>query len=237
MAKGFKILKILTVTLLILWPSLIGQNQKPPNLVLYDLQPFHLGYAFAFNFSGYRVISNPGYPIKSIFQLEVCINAVTNFRLNSIMNMVVMPGIRLGQGHLQIEDRIFHTLTSWTIESFCFELPVDVKWNFRRTRNFRGFLTTGINAEYENSGGISGPANWRMGNNRIIKPFDFCIQIGAGSDFFRPKNKLTAELKFSIGLLNKFSTSFEPYFNESLTLKSGLNQLFSRKVILQFQID
>jgi len=223
---------ILLLSFLISWTTVAGQNQNPPNLVLYDLQPFHMSFSLGANYNGFFAYAISGYSIKSISQPELNLNAILDFRLSRNVNLRVMPGFRLGQSKLTMSGAIPASESTLTIESNALELPVDFKFKFRRAGNHRGYLVAGVNPQIDLSGyyslGIWGRPV------RIIQPLDFCIESGAGLDFFRANNKLAIELKFSIGILDVYSLSTkDPHFQLPDLV---IDRLLSRKVTMRFQI-
>jgi hypothetical protein len=111
-------------------------------------------------------------------------------------------------------------------------MPFLLKYRAERVNNYAPFLLVGAAPKFDLTGGEI--ENWKP-VKRLVRAFDIFPELGVGVDFYTQKVKVTAELKFSVGVLNVFK---EPGGDQEYDLfGSGVQRMMSKMVVLSVQVQ
>jgi hypothetical protein len=209
----------------------LSQKSKPKNMVLADFQKFHFGYSVGFGTSAFVVTPKDGYHIDLRKNPLININLITDYRLNKYMDIRFVPGIQFTQRDLSVTNKITHDSLGWPIESVFVDLPILFKYRAERVNNYAPYLIAGVNPRFDLIGAkLEG---WKPAT-RMVKSFDFNVELGVGVDFYLSMVKVAMELKFSVGTRDIYMEIFDPKFE---LYTSGINNLYSRMIVLAFHVE
>ncbi|PKP08722.1 MAG: hypothetical protein CVU09_14280 [Bacteroidetes bacterium HGW-Bacteroidetes-4] len=210
-------LKKLIFILFIIPIGLYAQKPKAWNKPLYDVYPYHFGFAFSFGVldfsvkhSDYFLNQNPDsiFSVEGIAKPLFGASMVTNLRLTENLDLRFIPGLYFGQRDLNYlhipetgtTDTSMHTMK---IESTFLQFPLLFKYRSTRENNYRPYLVFG--ASY----GIDLAARKKIKQEEMpkirLQRHDIFLEMGAGIDYYLPFFKFSTELRFSYGLMNVVS--------------------------------
>jgi hypothetical protein len=223
--------------LLILSLQVLPQSAKPKNLVMADFKRFHFGYSVGLNTAGFTIVPNKDYRMDLVRNPGININLITDYRLGKYLNVRLLPGIQFAERDLSVTNIITgETKTpSWKIESIFMDMPILLKYRSSRVNNYAPYLIAGINPRIDLLGADIPPETVKKKlATRILNPFDIYAEVGVGVDFYLSMVKVAAELKFSVGMLDIFHNPGDSRFDLYV---AGVNQVYSRMVILAFHVE
>jgi hypothetical protein len=228
-------LKKLLFILLFIPVTLFAQKSKPWNKPLYDVLPYHYGFAFSggvldFSVSNAAIFNQ----LDSVYSVEgqakplFGASMVGNLRLNENWDLRFIPGLYFGQRNLNylVLDNTTLTDTSFIsqtmkIESTLLQFPILLKYRSVRENNYRPYVVFGANYA------IDLAARKKIKEEELPKirlnRHDIYLEMGFGIDYYLPYFKLSTEIRFSYGLLNIVN-----YDNSQYT--SALDRLGSKMV-------
>ena len=238
--------KILLVIVLSCPLLVFAQQETVRHYQKVDHKPFHFGYTLGVNTmdfsiypSKYAIESSPLDTFPELNRLfpGVDIGIVTNFRLGEYFDLRLLPGISLGQRNLlfyeQARTDSAKPFTEMRLGSTFINLPVILRYEAQREKNYRPYLILGTNFR------------WDMARNKDfnddegiyvkLKPFDIYLEGGIGIDFYLPYFKLSTELKLSVGMLNVLSPDKPEGVNAGFV--RSIDKLNSRVVSLSFHFE
>ena len=240
---------IILVVLLILCLPVMSQKPKPKKFGLADYKKFHVGYSFGLGIAGFAINPKDTYVASLTQDPLIDINLIADFRIGKFLNIRFLPGYRAASRTVGVTgpapQNSSGLSTSWSIESTYLELPILLKYSSSRVNNIAPYLIAGFSPHFDFTGKSSfvDPNSTIPGERvatRVLKPFDFLIELGTGVDFYLATTKVAAELKFSVGMLDIFyaPTNIRPADMGKFSLYSnGIDQIFSRMVILSFHVE
>jgi hypothetical protein len=195
--------------------SLFAQKAKVWNKPLYDVYPYHFGFAFTFGILDFSVAHSNYFlhqpDTSTIFSIEgqaqpfFGASMVSNLRLNDNLDLRFIPGLHFGQRKLTyiMLDEADHSKTvshTMKIESTFLQFPLLLKYRAVRQNNYRPYLIGGVNYALD------------LATRKKIKDEeqpkirlnsqDVYLEVGFGVDSYLPFFKFSTELRFSYGLMN-----------------------------------
>ncbi len=218
----------------------LGQKQKPRNLVTFDFKPFHFGYSVGVSpINFYLKPQDNNSLLKVRSGMIINLNLITNLRIRNNLDLRFLPGIQFASRSIEIEDRPTKELKEFSIEGVFIDLPVLIKYRSDRVNNYAPYLIAGVNPRIDLLG--SHLATGFQKSARLSKAFDVYPELGFGIDFYLQKVKIATELKFSVGLLDVHlpteadidtATNIDyTYYNQRLS------SMFSRMVIFAIHVE
>lgn len=239
-AKNGTLLILLLIFSLPAWP----QASKPKNLTLADYKTIHFGYSVGLNTASMTVIQTNAqkkdYRPALMLNPGININLITDYRLSKNLNFRFLPGIQFASRILSISSLNGYIPSgtiipdsTWQIESVYVDLPILLKYRAVRVNNYAPYLIAGINPRFDLIGtkikvGATNPPL------RMLNFFDLYTELGVGVDFYLAQVKVATELKFSVGMFDIFHYQADHRYQ---LYTAGINQVFSRLVILAFHVE
>lgn len=220
---------ILLLIVLIFPLAIFAQKSEAWNKPLYDVYPYHYGFAFSAGIMDFSVsladsFLEEGSELDSIRSVEgksgpvFGASMVGNLRLSPNWDLRFLPGLYFGQRNLEYllvdvdengEDYVyFHTMK---IESTLLQFPLLLKYRAIRQNNYRPYVVFGTNYAIDFAA--------RKKIKEVEQPkirlnkHDVYIEVGAGIDYYLPYFKLSTEIRFSYGLLNMVNYDGTQYTN------------------------
>jgi len=183
----------------------ISRKRNVPNLPGFDARQLHFGFLLGLNTMDFQVFNNglatdlnkqtPLYADIVHLQPGINIGIVSDLRLHKYFNLRFLPGISFGQRDLYFiyEDgkRVENPIE---LKSTFLEFPLLLKYSAVRDQNFKPYFIGGVNTRVD----LARSKQEKM----VLKPFDVCLEVGAGIDFYLNYFRLSTELKASFGMLN-----------------------------------
>jgi hypothetical protein len=132
---------------------------------------------------------------------------MSNLRINDYFHLRLLVDLSFGQRDLKywmVKDTSAANPVITThvmkISSAYIEFPLLLKYKSMRLNNFSPYLIGGINPKID----LAAQKEIKEEEMPKIKlnRFDIAYELGSGIDFYLPYFRLSAELKYSIGLLN-----------------------------------
>ena len=209
-----KIKKILLLIVIIFPLFTFAQKSRAWNKPLYDVYPYHYGFAFSAGILDFSV-SHSDYFVNqdSVRSIEgkagpvFGASMVGNLRLSPHWDLRFLPGLYFGQRNLEylLVDDINVTDTSvythtMKIESTLLQFPLLFKYRAIRQNNYRPYIVFGTNyaIDFASRKKIREEEQPKIRLNK----HDVFLEVGAGVDYYLPYFKLSTEIRFSYGLLN-----------------------------------
>lgn len=241
------------ITLFIPIRSEAAPRDKLNNRPYADLKRLHLGFSVGMHVQDLSFTHN-GYvtPDGQKWVAEVpdispgfCVNVLGDLRLHKYFNLRFSPGIYFGAKSVKMidyntgsstpppsDDENFMPFSaSQDIKSAYVVLPVDLKFSGDRLRNTRPYITGGVMATFDISK--------RRSNYLMFNPFDFCLTVGLGCDFYLPFFKLIPEIKFCFGLTDilkhdRPDLDLDPH---TFKMTQSLSKVKSNMVVINFYFE
>lgn len=162
------------------------------------------------------------------------INAIMDYRISSVFNARILPGICFGSRDLQFydEEAVGNViLYKMPIQSNYIELPVQLKYSAKRHSNFRPYVIAGVNLRSNLTYG----EDENTGSYFELSRFEPFYEFGIGLDTYFYYFKLSVELKISKGFENvlaKRATTpgYEPYLDV-------IDKMNSQSIQLSFHFE
>ncbi len=182
-----------------------NNKRKVDNLRSFDERLIHFGFLIGFNNMDFRVYNNgqpnvynnqtPLYGEVVYYKPGLNIGMVTNYRINSALDLRFLPGISFGQRDLYyIDANGVQDKEPLSIKSTFIEFPLLLKYNALRMHNAKPYIVGGVNARYDLAKNVQ--------DRLVLNSFDTYLEAGAGFDFYLTYFRLSVELKASIGMLD-----------------------------------
>ena len=207
-------------------------------------QSIHFGFGIGLNMFDYAKIEHTGKTVYIRQQGNVIlyadlthikpgfsINAVTDYRLLTNLNVRFLPGIFFGQRRLDFYRKDTKSLIhSVSVSSNYFEFPLTLKYSAKRFTNFRPYLITGLNTRVNFSNKVS------LDGERFIgmKKWEPFAEAGFGFDFYFDYFRMSTELKLSKGLINCLSNEAAPDYEY---LRNSLKSMYSNMIALTVSFE
>lgn len=250
-----KMLFILGIMLILIPQSLMAQNEKPKNLLLYDQQPYHFGFIIALNQMAYSInyvdnyqsiehlssefisdgdftITGDKYNVTSMMPIPYygfTVGVVGNLRLGKYFDLRLIPslsfGTRMIEYHLYDIDNQKTISFTKSIYSTFMEFPLHVKYKSKRHNNFAAYMIAGGNFKIDLASQKKEKNDQGQVKNIRVKRVDIAAEIGAGVDFYTGYFKFGIEAKMSFGLLNIIDPQGLIYDTSISSLQNRMFQL------------
>lgn len=167
----------------------------------YDEKPLHFGFLFGFASSNFNLesdylISKPDSMLLSPRNFGFQIGGIVNYALNS--HWELKSGVNIALYDRKLTFTTQPQYTTLTRESTWLEIPALIKYRSTRRKNHRLYLVGGFKFGAE--------ANVKRKSSALTtNTTDFTIEYGFGLEQFFQFFKFTPEIRFSHGLINKYS--------------------------------
>ncbi len=189
-----------------------AQRNVVKNLPTYDKKKIHFGFTIGTNFLNFQTEhsgqvftdANTGEQYTLYTDLNNLspgfnVGLVSSLRLGEYFNLRAQPGISFGQRDMQFIRLNNNTNTSELemtipVKSTFIELPILFKYKAVRDGNARPYLLAGGTARYDLARSKR--------EDVVLKPMDFYLDLGVGSDFYFTYFRFGLEARISIGMMD-----------------------------------
>ena len=169
-------------------------------------------------------VTLPGEPTPRVVRADVVsvrpgfnINAIMDYRISSVFNARILPGICFGSRTLEFYDEEAPgsiVLYSMPIQSNYIEVPLQIKYSAKRHSNFRPYIIGGVNFRSN----LTYKEDEQKGSYFQFPRFEPFYEFGIGLDTYFYYFKLSVELKISQGVQNVMAKraatpGFEPFLD------------------------
>jgi len=203
-----------------------AQDPRWTNLPNYDDKILHYGFTLGINTSGFKQKMAADYfsdTLKSAtsnYTPGFSLGFIVNLRLHDHFDLRLLPTV--GFYSRSITYDFAHSSETQSIESTFVEFPLLLKYKSQRRKNSRMYALAGFKAGIE----AGAKKKQRQSSDLRTNGFDFCLDLGAGFDFYYPLFKFSPEIRFSHGLLNLLSHDPNIYSSSLSRLSSNTISLF-----------
>lgn len=223
-----KALLILGLMLCIIPQSVLAQNEKPKNLLMYDEKPYHFGFIVAINtmtfdmnyIDDYQFVEhdgseyphypeNPNTDMNSYFARSVeptlqggfSVGVVGNLRLAKYFDLRLIPTLSFNNRRINYQfysDEIQNDDKNFEHSRQIFSTIME----FPLLVKYRSKRLNNIAAYMIAGANPKIDLSKRRENSFHLTRFDLAAEVGAGFDFYTGYFKMGVEIKMGFGLLN-----------------------------------
>jgi hypothetical protein len=187
---------------LILFSQLLfSQKQKVKNQPYGDYKLYHFGITVGMNFQDI-VLTNSGiatggeiwYATIPNYSPGFSVGMIADLYLNPYMNLRFTPLLSFGDKVIEFVNPSSGESLKSIVRSNYLMMPIDLKFRSFRLNNYRPYVTAGAYSVIDLSLKKDDPV--------LLKPMDYGLTIGIGSDFYLPFVKIAPEIRFCFGIGN-----------------------------------
>lgn len=220
--------------------QLFAQKQQIKNLPNYDRKKLHFGFTVGINSMDFIIKKSADfindetiYAIENNPQVGFHIGPVSNLRLGEHFDLRLLINLSFGQRDLTywtVKDTTATTLTPHTmkIASTFIEFPLLLKYKAVRVNNFSPYIIGGLNPRLDMA------ARKKIKEEEMpkirLENKDIYYELGFGIDFYLTYFKLSAELKYSVGILDVLARDGTPY-------TSSIDKMNSRMMMFSLHFE
>ena len=179
------------------------------------------------NWKAEQVTFSPGFSV----------GIISDLKLHEDFSLRFQPGLEFGERTiLYSNDDDFETPPAeTTLESVVINLPLLLKYRAKRIDNYRPYLVGGLSYKMD----VQAPTKLDVEDGVMVslKPNYFCLEVGAGIDFYLPYFKFATELKFSLGLQDILNHKLDPENPEADYYTHSINRMSSKVITLSFHFE
>ncbi len=161
------------------------------------------------------------------------VGIVSDLRFGEYFNLRFIPTLNFGDRQIVFsgfQNGVKTREYSTNVLSTLVALPFYVKYRSERVQNYRPYLIAG--------GGIMVDLSRKKDLPILLKPMDYYIEFGVGSDIYMPYFKLSPEFKMCIGFANMIERNRPLIQNEAnLKYTDAIKRLGSRLFVLTFNFE
>ena len=232
--------------------SLHSQERRVQNRPYTDLRPFHFGVIVGthaqdidFRNVGPRLVETEegGMVEKTIvtdqdrWDMGFTVGVRGEFRLSEHFQCRIAPALYFGTRHITLRNLTDLTPQGTPIEQHQ-EMKIaymssafDLIFAAPRFNNHRPYIMAGINPLVTLSS--------KSDDYLRLKPFDVCLEVGVGCDFYMPFFKLRPELKFMYGLTNSLDTKHADQLKDKnmRMYTESVDKATTKMIVLSFYFE
>jgi hypothetical protein len=212
----------------------IQNNQKV------DQKRLHFGFTLGLNAMDYAIRNSSKDNVKAeqvTFSPGFSVGIVSDLKLHEDFSLRFQPGLEFGERTIfySSDDDLATLPAETTIESVVINLPLLLKYRAKRIDNYRPYLVGGFSYKMD----VQAPNKIDVEDNVMVrlKPNYFCLEIGAGIDFYLPYFKFATELKFSLGLQDILNHKLDSENPDADLYTHSINRMSSKVVTLSFHFE
>lgn len=228
----------IAISLLLLSNLLLAQTQKVRNQPYGDYKIYHFGITVGLNFQD-MLLTNSGLTNENgetwsgtipNYSAGFTVGLTADLYLNPYMNLRFTPMLCFGDiGFEFVEPTTKQTFIT-DVRSNILVLPLDLKLRSMRLNNYRPYVLTGVYSAIN------------MGRKKdepmLLKPMDYGVSIGLGSDFYLPFVKVIPEIRFCFGLSDLLEHNRSDLTDYNLIkYPAALSKGISRMIIFTFNFE
>lgn len=232
-------LKQLKILILTVFVTSAGFSQNVvENLPTFDQKQLHFGFTLGTNFMNFTSVHSGMQDVNGdVWFSEVPslnpgfhVGIISSYRINPFLNLRFIPGISFGQRDIYFKTESGVALDRpISVKSTFIETPLLIKYKALRDGNAKPYLIFGPNVRFD-------LARSRK-EDIVLKPVDYYLEFGVGSDFYLPYFRFGMEIRFAIGFNdvlwhNRPATEgYDPRYT------NAISNLYSRLFIIAFNFE
>ena len=215
-----------------------------------DQKRLHFGFTLGLNSMDYAIRNSAKDNTRAeqvTFLPGFSVGIVSDLKLHENFSLRFQPGLEFGERTISYSDLPEGTKLGeeTTLESVVINLPFLLKYRAKRIDNFRPYLVGGFSYKMD----VQAPSKLDINNDNVniddvndnvlvrLKPNYFCLEIGAGIDFYLPYFKFATELKFSLGLQDILNHKLDSENPDADLYTHSINRMSSKVVTLSFHFE
>ncbi|MDR1371532.1 MAG: PorT family protein [Dysgonamonadaceae bacterium] len=223
--------------------SLLSQRQKVKNQPYGDYKLYHFGITIGVNFQD-ALLTNSGltyidevsgktetwYATIPNYSPGFTVGLIADLYLNPYMNLRFSPSLLFGDKNFEFVETATNEHYSKNVRSNYLMAPLDLKFRAFRLNNYRPYVLAGAYSVLDLS--------LKKDDAVLLKPMDYGLTIGLGSDFYLPFVKIAPEIRFYFGLSNIIENNRADLTDMSLLKYSdAIARGVSRMIILTVNFE
>jgi len=205
-----------------------AQHIVRQNLPGHDLKPMHYGLFLALNVSRFQLQHSPYYVNQQKDSLLVnprfgpgfMGGFVINRRLTNFIDARFVPGVAFYSRSVEFD--VNNQAITQEMPSIAMEFPLQFKFKSLRRGNVRMYFVGGVKGTTD----FGNKKKGTVSNELEFSNQDVAVEYGVGLELFYPYFKFAPELRFSNGLINRYSGSQNPYSLSTQSLRSNTITLY-----------
>jgi len=215
---------------LFLGVNLLGSAQHivRQNLPGHDYKRMHYGLFLAINASRFQLQHSPYYINQQKDSLLVnprfgpgfMGGFVINRRLTDFIDARFVPGVSFYSRSVVFNSN--NKETTQEMPSIAMEFPVQFKFKSLRRGNVRMYFVGGVKGTTD----FGNKRKENFANELAFSNQDVAVEYGVGLELFYPYFKFAPELRFSNGLINRYSANQSPFSLSTQSLRSNTITLY-----------
>jgi hypothetical protein len=208
-----------------------GQEAFQFNLPFSDDRWLHYGFSIGLHTSSLQLkysdkfVTNEMDSVHSIMPANAfgfSIGLISDFRLAEQFKVRILPKISFYEFPVDY-NYTDGTINKQLIEASFFEIPILIKYNSERHKNFRAYFLAGLAPGLD----VSGKKRKEQSDNRLTtEDFNLNMELGLGIDMYFPLFKFSPEVRFSKGLLNLLKEDEYGYSDGIESLKMNVFTIY-----------
>jgi len=205
-----------------------------------DQKRLHFGFTLGLNAMDYAIRNSAKDNIRAeqvIFSPGFSVGIISDLKLHEDFSLRFQPGLEFGQRTILYsdDDDLKTPANENILESVVINLPLLLKYRAKRLDNYRPYLVGGFSYKMD----VQAPGHLDPENNVMVslKPNFFCLELGAGIDFYLPYFKFATELKLSLGLQDILNHKLDPENPDADFYTYSINRMSSKVVTLSFHFE
>lgn len=179
------------------------------------------------NWKAEQVTFSPGFSV----------GIISDLKLHEDFSLRFQPGLEFGERTILYskDDDLETPPAETTLESVVINLPLLLKYRAKRIDNYRPYLVGGLSYKMD----VQAPTKLDVEDGVMVslKPNYFCLEVGAGIDFYLPYFKFATELKFSLGLQDILNHKLDSENSDADLYTHSINRMSSKVVTLSFHFE
>ena len=226
--------KIIPILWLVFVPFLVHGQW---NLANHDLKKFYFGITLSYNQAEFH-LNHSAYFLQqdTVLVAEPLITSgfglglIGTMRLNKRFSLRINPSLIFAEKNIRyvLNQDSSQTQANQNIESVLTSLPIQIKFESDRIKNFKVYAIGGLKMDYD----LSENSRAKKGNQLIlIHALDFGYEGGVGFQFYFPSFIFSPEIKISNGLGNLLVG------NKGYIYSHVLDKLTSRMIIFSIHLE
>lgn len=232
--------RIIAITALMILCSLPmpAQKQKVQNQPYGDYKLYHFGISVGMNFQD-LLLDNSGVVGESgetwfatipNYSPGFTVGLIADLYLNPWMNLRFTPSLSFGDKAFEFVEPATAQSFKTTVRSNYLMAPFDFKFRSMRLNNYRPYVIAGLYSVIDLGRKKDEPI--------LLKPMDYGITLGIGSDFYLPFVKIAPEIRFCFGLRDMIEKNRTDLTNYSLIkYTDAMTRGVSRMIIFTINFE
>jgi len=205
-----------------------------------DQKRLHFGFTLGLNAMDYAIRNSAKDNVKAeqvTFAPGFSVGIISDLKLHEDFSLRFQPGLEFGERMILYsnDDDLGTPPAESVIESVVINLPLLLKYRAKRIDNYRPYLVGGFSYKMD----VQAPTKLDVEDGVLVslKPNYFCLELGAGIDFYLPYFKFATELKFSLGLQDILNHKLDSENPEADFYTHSINRMSSKVVTLSFHFE